>query len=61
VELKEPSLYDFGNGVTVMPVVDTATGGYLTSKIFYYNACLNLFNSNMRAAGYCTNCAIPTI
>jgi hypothetical protein len=61
VELKEPSLYDFSNGVTVMPVVDTATGGYLTSKIFYYNCCINLFNSNMRAAGFVTNAAIPTI
>lgn len=61
VELKEPSIYDFGNGNTVMPVVDTATGGYLTSFIFYYNCCINLFNSNMRAAGFVTNAAVPTI
>lgn len=61
VEMKEPSIYDFGNGVTVMPVVDKNTGGYLTSSIFYYNACLNLFNSNMRSGGYVTSAAIPTI
>lgn len=61
VEMKEPSIYDFGNGVTVMPVVDKNTGGYLTSSIFYYNASLNLFNSNMRSGGYVTSAAIPTI
>lgn len=61
VEMKEPSIYDFGNGVTVMPVVDKNTGGYLTSSIFYYNAALNLFNSNMRSGGYVTSAAIPTI
>jgi len=60
-EMKEPSLYDFGNGVTTMPVVDTATGGYLTSSIFYYNAALNLFNSNMRSGVYVSSCGIPSI
>ena len=63
-ELIEPSLYDFGNGVTSMPVVDTSSstaGGYLTSNIFYYNAMLNLFNSNPRAGFFVTNAAIPTI
>lgn len=54
-------LYDFGSGVTVAPVVDINTGGYLTSNIFYYNACLNLVNSNVRAGCYITNAAIPAI
>lgn len=62
VEMKEPSLYDFGNGVTSMPIPDpNAPGGWLTSQIFYYNACLNLFNSNMKAGIYCTNAAEPEI
>lgn len=61
IEIKEPSIYDFGNGNTVMPTVDTTSGGYNTSFIFYYVAMLNLFNSNMRAAGYIQNAAIPTI
>lgn len=60
-ELIEPSLYDFGNGVTTMPVPDPSGNGWLTSSIFYYNASLNLFNSNMRAGCYVQNCAIPTI
>jgi hypothetical protein len=61
VELKEPSLYDFGNGVTTMPVPDPNGNGWLSSSIFYYNAALNLFNSNMKAGVYCSNCAEPTI
>ena len=61
VEMKEPSLYDFGNGVTTMPVPDPNGQGWLTSSIFYYNACLNLFNSNMLAGVYVTNAAEPTI
>lgn len=60
-EMKEPSLYDFGNGVTTMPVPDPNGQGWLTSSIFYYNACLNLFNSNMLAGVYVSNCAEPTI
>jgi hypothetical protein len=60
-ELIEPSLYDFGNGVTTMPVPDPSGNGWLTSNIFYYNASLNLFNSNMRAGVYVQNAAEPTI
>lgn len=54
-------LYDFGGGVTVAPVPDNVNGGYLTSSIFYYNACLNLANSNMRAACYLTGLGQPAI
>lgn len=61
IELVEPSLYDFGNGVTTMPVVDINTGGYLTSSIFYYNAAINYFNSNMKAGVYVSNAAQPVI
>jgi hypothetical protein len=60
-EMIEPSLYEFGNGVTSMPVPDPSGQGWLTSNIFYYNACLNLFNSNMKAGVYITNAAEPTI
>jgi hypothetical protein len=60
-ELIEPSLYDFGNGVTTMPVPDPSGNGWLTSSIFYYNASLNLFNSNMRAGCYVQNASEPTI
>jgi hypothetical protein len=61
VEMKEPSLYDFGNGVTTMPVPDPNGNGWLASSIFYYNAALNLFNSNMKAGCYITSAAEPTI
>jgi hypothetical protein len=60
-EMIEPSLYEFGNGVTSMPVPDPNGQGWLTSNIFYYNACLNLFNSNLKAGVYITNAAEPTI
>jgi hypothetical protein len=60
-EMIEPSLYEFGNGVTSMPVPDPAGAGWLSSNIFYYNACINLFNSNMKAGVYITNAAEPTI
>lgn len=59
-EMVEPSLYSFGNGVTSMPVPDSS-GSYLTSNIFFYNAFLNVFNSNMRAGVIVQNCAQPTI
>ncbi len=61
VELIEPSLYDFGNGVTTMPVPDPSGNGWLSSNIFYYNASLNLFNSNMRAGCFIQNASEPTI
>jgi hypothetical protein len=60
-EMIEPSLYDFGNGVTVMPVPDPNGNGWLTSNIFYYNGAMNLFNSNMKAGCYVTQAAEPTI
>lgn len=60
-EMKEPSLYDFGNGVTTMPVPDPTGNGWLTSSIFYYNAALNLFNSNMKSGVYISNAAEPSI
>jgi hypothetical protein len=62
VETVEPSLYDFGDGVTTMPIPDfTGQGSYLTSSIFFYNAFLNLFNSNMKAGVYLSNCAVPSV
>ncbi len=62
IETQEPSLYDFGDGVTTMPIPDfTGQGSYLTSNIFFYNAFLNLFNSNMKAGVYFLNCDEPDI
>jgi hypothetical protein len=65
VETVEPSLYDFGDGVTTMPIPDFALGGtsgsYITSSIFFYNAFLNVYNANMKAAVYISNAAVPTI
>jgi len=61
VETVEPSLYDFGDGVTTMPIPDATTGAYKTSSIFYYNAFLNLFNANMKAGAYITNLAVPSV
>ena len=60
-EMIEPSLYDFGNGVTVMPVPDPNGNGWLTSNIFYYNSALNLFNTNMKAGTYVSNALEPFI
>jgi hypothetical protein len=60
-EMIEPSLYEFGNGVTSMPVPDPTGNGWLTSNIFYYNACLNLFNANAKSGVYISNAAEPTI
>lgn len=61
VEMKEPSLYSFGNGMTSMPVPDPNGNGWLTSNIFYYNAAINLFNSNMKAGVYVTQAAEPNV
>jgi hypothetical protein len=63
-ETVEPSLYDFGDGVTTMPVPandGTGTTTYRTSSIFYYHSFLNLFNSNMKAAAVLSNCAVPSV
>lgn len=62
VETVEPSLYDFGDGVTTMPIPDyIGQGSYLTSSIFFYNAFLNLYNANMKAAVYISNAAVPSV
>lgn len=64
IETVEPSLYDFGDGVTTMPIPDFATGvggSYLTSSIFFYNCFLNLFNSNMKAGVYLSSCSVPSV
>lgn len=62
IETVEPSLYDFGDGVTTMPIPDfVGQGSYLTSSIFFYNSFLNLFNSNMKAAVYISNAAVPSV
>lgn len=60
-EMIEPSLYEFGNGVTSMPVPDPNGNGWLTSNIFYYNACLNLFNANAKSGVYISQASEPTI
>jgi len=62
VETVEPSLYDFGDGVTTMPIPDfVGQGSYLTSSIFFYNAFLNLYNGNMKAAVYISGAAVPVV
>lgn len=62
IETVEPSLYDFGDGVTTMPIPDFAgSGSYLTSSIFFYNAFLNVFNSNMKAGVYISSAAVPSV
>ena len=65
IETVEPSLYDYGDGVTTMPIPDFAAaagaGSYLTSSIFFYNCFLNLFNSNCKAGCYISNAAVPSV
>jgi len=64
IETVEPSLYNFGDGVTNMPVpANDGTGNttYLTSNIFYYNSILNLYNGNYKAGVYSTGITIPQI
>jgi hypothetical protein len=62
IETIEPSLYDFGDGVTTMPLPDFAnSGSYLTSSIFFYNTFLNLFNANMKAGVFFSSCAVPSV
>jgi hypothetical protein len=64
IETVEPSLYDFGDGVTTMPVPSndgTGTTTYKTSSVFYYHSFLNLFNSNMKAACVLSNTAVPSV
>jgi len=56
-------LYDFGGGMTVVPVPDVGTtnGTYLTSHMFAYNAAFNLANSAPKAGLYIQGAAVPTI
>jgi hypothetical protein len=62
IETVEPSLYEFGDGVTTMPIPDFVNQGtYLTSSIFYYNTFLNVFQSNSKAACYISNAAVPSV
>jgi hypothetical protein len=45
-----------------MPIPDfVGQGSYLTSSIFFYNAFLNLYNSNMKAGVFIQNAAVPSI
>lgn len=60
-EVVPPQLYNFGNGVTSMPVPDPSGNGWLSSNIFYYEACFGVFNSNARAGVIIQNAAEPTI
>jgi hypothetical protein len=64
IETVEPSLYDFGDGVTTMPVPandGTGTTTYRTSSIFYYHSFVNLFNANMKAACVISNASVPSV
>lgn len=62
VETVEPSLYEFGDGVTSMPVPDfVGQGTYLTSNVFYYNFFGNLYNSNAKAGLYISGAAVPSV
>jgi hypothetical protein len=56
-------LYDFGGGMTVVPVPDTGTtnGTYLTSHMFAYNAAFQLANSAPKLGLYIQNAAVPTV
>ena len=63
-ETVEPSLYDFGDGVTTMPVPandGSQTTTYRTSSIFYYHSFLNLAQTNFKAAAVLSNCAVPSV
>lgn len=56
-------LYDFGGGMTVVPVPDVGTvnGTYLTSHMFAYNAAFQLANSAPKLGLYIQNASVPTI
>jgi hypothetical protein len=57
-ELKAADLYDV-NGQTVFPTIG-ASGGINAATVFYFVTSLNLFNSNVRAGAFVSNCGIPT-
>ena len=56
-------LYDFGGGLTVVPVPDVGTtnGTYLTSHMFAYNCAFQLANSAPKLGLYIQNAAVPTV
>ena len=56
-------LYDFGGGLTVVPVPDVGTtnGTYLTSHMFAYNCAFQLANSAPKAGLYIQDAAVPTV
>lgn len=56
-------LYDFGGGMTVVPVPDvgTANGTYLTSHMFAYNCAFQLANSAPKLGLYIQNAEVPTV
>lgn len=56
-------LYDFGGGMTVVPVPDVSTtnGTYLTSHMFAYNAAFQLVNSAPKLGLYIQSAAVPTV
>lgn len=56
-------LYDFGGGMTVVPVPDVGTtnGTYLTSHMFAYNAAFQLANSAPKLGLYVQNASVPTV
>ncbi|MGH9534965.1 MAG: hypothetical protein ACRD2E_08910 [Terriglobales bacterium] len=60
-ELLPAELYDFGGGLTVVPVPDITNGGYLTSSLFSYTCAFNLANSNPRAGCFITSAAQPLV
>lgn len=62
-ELIPPELYDFGGGMTVVPVPDVGTtnGTYLTSHMFAYNAAFQLCNSAPKLGLYIQGAAVPTV
>jgi hypothetical protein len=60
-ELLAMELYDYGGGMTVMPVPDIVNGGYLTSSMFAYVCALNIGNANVRGGVYIQNASVPAI
>ena len=56
-------LYDFGSGMTVVPVPDVGTvnGTYLTSHMFAYNCAFQLANSAPKAGLYLQQCEVPEV
>ena len=56
-------LYDFGSGMTVVPVPDVGTtnGTYLTSHMFAYECAFNIANAAPLAGLYIQNAAVPSI